>query len=72
MTAGGLLYAAVTAWSGLYISGGLGGITGAITSQGGGGRGANVLVLGGTGGVGSSAVQMLLAENARVCLSYSI
>lgn len=59
------MFASLTAWSGLYLTGGLGGIPGAITSQG-GGRGAKVLVLGGSGAVGSSAIQMLLAEKADV------
>lgn len=32
--AAGVLYAGLTAWSGLYISGHIGGILGALTSQG--------------------------------------
>lgn len=43
----------------------LGGICGAFTSTG-GGQGKRVLVLGGSGGVGSSAIQILKAENVTV------
>lgn len=32
--AAGVLYAGLTAWSGLYISGHVGGVLGALTSQG--------------------------------------
>lgn len=32
--AAGVLYAGLTAWSGLYISGHIGGVLGALTSQG--------------------------------------
>lgn len=32
--AAGVLYAGLTAWSGLYVSGHIGGVLGALTSQG--------------------------------------
>lgn len=70
MDAGGILYAGLTAWSGIFLSGMLGGICGALTS-GGGGQGKNVLVLGGSGGVGSSAIQILKAENSTVVATCS-
>lgn len=58
--AGAIPYAGLTAWSGLFLSGDLGGC---------GGRGAagkRVLILGSTGGVGTMAVQMCRAENCHV------
>lgn len=64
--AGCILYAGLTAWSGLFVSGLLGGVEGAFTSRGGGGSGKKVLVLGGSGGVGNFAIQILKAENANV------
>lgn len=64
--AAGILYAGLTAWSGLFISGQLGGLSAALTSQGGGGSGKKVCVLGGSGGVGNMAVQIAVAENAEV------
>lgn len=64
------MYAGLTAWSGLFISGGLGGICGALTSQG-GGAGKRICVLGAAGGVGSIAVQMAKAENVEVVASCS-
>uniref|UniRef100_A0A182QIS5 Enoyl reductase (ER) domain-containing protein n=1 Tax=Anopheles farauti TaxID=69004 RepID=A0A182QIS5_9DIPT len=60
-----ILYAGLTAWSGLYITGHLGDLLGAISPVG-GGAGKKVLVLGATGGVGTLAVQMLLAEGVEV------
>lgn len=68
--ASAVLYAGLTAWSGLYITGQLGGFMGAITSSG-GGKDKKVLVLGASGGVGSMAVQMLLAEDAHVTVTCS-
>lgn len=59
--------AGLTAWSGLFITGQLGGVLGALCSSGGrGGKGKKVLVLGGAGGVGTLAIQMLLAEGVEV------
>lgn len=49
----------------------LGGVCGAFTSAGGGGQGKRVLVLGGSGGVGSSAIQILKAENSTVITTCS-
>lgn len=63
--AAAILYAGLTAWSGLFLSGQLGGITGATTSHG-GGRGKRVCILGASGGVGSIAVQIAKAEDAEV------
>lgn len=68
--ASGVLYAGLTAWSGLYITGQLGGFMGAITSSG-GGKDKKVLVLGAAGGVGSIAIQILLAEGAHVVATCS-
>lgn len=63
--ASAVLYAGLTAWSGLYITGQLGGVLGALCSNG-GGQGKKVLVLGAAGGVGNLAVQMLQAEGVEV------
>lgn len=63
--ASAVLYAGLTAWSGLFISGQLGGILGALCSNG-GGQGKKVLVLGAVGGVGTLAIQMLQAEGVEV------
>lgn len=52
-----MLYAAVTAWSALKITGDL-----CLTSA----RDKNVLVLGGSGGVGSQSVQLLKSWGANV------
>lgn len=68
--AASLLYAGLTAWSGLYISGNLGGILGATTSAG-GGKGKTVLILGASGGVGSIAAQIVKAEHGRVIATCS-
>ncbi|KAJ6617599.1 Reticulon-4-interacting protein 1, mitochondrial [Pseudolycoriella hygida] len=65
LDAAAILYAGLTAWSGLFLSGQLGGLTGAMTSHG-GGRGKRVCILGATGGVGSIAVQIAKAEGAEV------
>lgn len=66
----GILYAGLTAWSGLFVTGAIGGPLGATTSAG-GGRGKRVLVLGGAGGVGALAIQMLVAERAAVSATCS-
>nr|XP_029714835.1 reticulon-4-interacting protein 1 homolog, mitochondrial [Aedes albopictus] len=63
--ASAVLYAGLTAWSGLYLTGQLGNLLGAISPVG-GGRGKKVLVLGAAGGVGTLVVQMLLAEGIDV------
>lgn len=63
--ASAVLYAGLTAWSGLFITGQLGGIFGALCSNG-GGHGKKVLVLGAAGGVGTLAIQMLQAEGVEV------
>ena len=63
--ASAVLYAGLTAWSGLFVSAHMGNVCGALT-QSGGGRGKRVLVLGASGGVGSMAIQILLAENCEV------
>lgn len=65
-----MLYAGLTAWSGLYITGGLGGPCGAVTA-GGGGAHKRVLVLGGSGGVGSLAIQMLKSQKVQVLATCS-
>lgn len=59
----------MTAWSGIYVSGNLGGPFGIAGS--GGGKHKNVLVLGASGGVGSIATQILLAEGANVTVTCS-
>uniref|UniRef100_A0A240PJX7 Uncharacterized protein n=1 Tax=Anopheles atroparvus TaxID=41427 RepID=A0A240PJX7_ANOAO len=63
--ASAVLYAGLTAWSGLYVTGHLGDLLGAISPVG-GGAGKKVLVLGAAGGVGTLVVQMLLAERVDV------
>lgn len=68
--AASVLYAGLTAWSGLYISGFLGGPCGATTAAGGGAN-KRVLVLGGSGGVGSLAIQILHAQGAQVLATCS-
>uniref|UniRef100_A0A336LU18 CSON009976 protein n=1 Tax=Culicoides sonorensis TaxID=179676 RepID=A0A336LU18_CULSO len=66
----GFLYAGMTAWSGIFVSGMLGGPL-AIATGTGGGKYKNVLVLGASGGVGSIATQILLAEQANVTATCS-
>ncbi|KAH8334463.1 hypothetical protein KR059_010442 [Drosophila kikkawai] len=68
--AASVLYAGLTAWSGLYITGGLGGPCGAVTADGGGAH-KRVLVLGGSGGVGSLAIQMLKSQKVQVLATCS-
>ncbi|XP_017116648.1 reticulon-4-interacting protein 1 homolog, mitochondrial [Drosophila elegans] len=68
--AASVLYAGLTAWSGLYITGGLGGPCGATTSSGGGAH-KRVLVLGGSGGVGSLAIQILKSQKVQVLATCS-
>lgn len=68
--AAGILYAGLTVWSALFVTGQLGGLSGALTSQG-GGRGKKICILGGSGGVGSIAVQIAKAENLHVTASCS-
>jgi NADPH:quinone reductase-like Zn-dependent oxidoreductase len=63
--ASAVLYAGLTAWSGLFVSGQLGNLCGALSS-GGGGKEKRVLVLGASGGVGSMAIQILLAEGCEI------
>ncbi|XP_030555041.1 reticulon-4-interacting protein 1 homolog, mitochondrial [Drosophila novamexicana] len=65
-----VLYAGLTAWSGLYLTGGLGGPCGATTSEGGGAN-KRVLVLGGSGSVGSLAIQILKSQRAQVLATCS-
>ncbi|KAH8324159.1 hypothetical protein KR074_000930 [Drosophila pseudoananassae] len=68
--AASVLYAGLTAWSGLYVTGGLGGPCGATTSSGGGAH-KRVLVLGGSGGVGTLAVQILKSQKVQVLATCS-
>ncbi|XP_054742470.1 reticulon-4-interacting protein 1 homolog, mitochondrial isoform X1 [Anastrepha obliqua] len=63
--AASVLYGGLTAWSGLYITGRLGGICGAVSSTGGGAN-KRVLVMGGSGSVGSLAIQILKSQKATV------
>ncbi|XP_016941069.3 reticulon-4-interacting protein 1 homolog, mitochondrial [Drosophila suzukii] len=68
--AASVLYAGLTAWSGLYITGGLGGPCGAATASGGGAH-KRVLVLGGSGGVGTLAIQILKSQKVQVLATCS-
>uniref|UniRef100_W8BMU8 Reticulon-4-interacting protein 1, mitochondrial n=1 Tax=Ceratitis capitata TaxID=7213 RepID=W8BMU8_CERCA len=68
--AASVLYAGLTAWSGLYITGRLGGLCGAISSSG-GGENKRVLVLGGAGSVGSIAIQLLKSQKVNVLATCS-
>lgn len=68
--AAAVLYAGLTAWSGLLITGQLGGLMGALCPHS-GNRGKKVLVLGGSGGVGSLAIQILIAEGCEVVTTCS-
>ena len=63
--AAAILYAGLTAWSGLFWAGQMVGSLGALTSRG-GGRGKRVCILGATGGVGSIAVQIVKAECGEI------
>lgn len=60
-----VLYAGLTAWAGLYVTANLGGICGTLSADG-GGTNKRVLVLGGSGSVGSLAIQMLKAQDCQV------
>lgn len=68
--AASILYAGLTVWNGLFITGQLGGKIGATTSTG-GGKGKRVCVLGASGSVGNTAVQILLAEECEVVATCS-
>ncbi|XP_037816480.1 UV radiation resistance-associated gene protein-like [Lucilia sericata] len=68
--AASVLYAGLTAWSGLYVTANIGGICGALTADGGGGQ-KRILVLGGSGSVGSLAIQMLKAQGTQVVATCS-
>ncbi|XP_017075120.2 reticulon-4-interacting protein 1 homolog, mitochondrial [Drosophila eugracilis] len=68
--AASVLYAGLTAWSGLYVTGGLGGPCGATTAAGGGAH-KRVLVLGGSGGVGTLAIQILKSQKVQVLATCS-
>lgn len=65
--AAGILYAGLTAYSGIFMTAQLNGLTGimsdAVQENG---RGKKILVLGGSGGVGHLAIQILVAEGAEV------
>lgn len=70
--AASVLYAGLTAYSGIFLSGQLNGLKGLICdSVSSSGTGKKVLVLGGSGGVGNIAVQILLAEGAEVLTTCS-
>lgn len=60
-----MLYAGLTAWSGLFVSGQLGGLSGATTSFG-GGQGKRICILGASGGVGNIAVQISKTEGCEI------
>lgn len=62
--AGVVPYAGLTAWSGLFLSGNLGGC--GIGNQNSKAAGKKVLILGASGGVGTMAVQICRAENCHV------
>uniref|UniRef100_A0A1I8MI92 Enoyl reductase (ER) domain-containing protein n=1 Tax=Musca domestica TaxID=7370 RepID=A0A1I8MI92_MUSDO len=64
--AASVLYAGLTAWSGLYVTANLGGICGSLTCSGANCNNKRILVLGGSGSVGSLAIQMLKAQGAQV------
>lgn len=56
-----ILYAGLTAWSALWITGGLSYKTSMVTR-----RNRHVLIIGGSGGVGTLAIQLLKAWNMHV------
>lgn len=64
------MYTGLTAWSGLFFTGQLGGACGAISPQG-GGNGKKICVLGASGGVGGIATQIGKAENVEVIATCS-
>ncbi|KAM7352317.1 reticulon-4-interacting protein 1, mitochondrial [Cochliomyia hominivorax] len=68
--AASVLYAGLTAWSGLYVTANIGGICGALTSDGGGSK-KRILILGGSGSVGSLAIQILKAQGTQVLATCS-
>ncbi|XP_014095757.2 reticulon-4-interacting protein 1, mitochondrial isoform X1 [Bactrocera oleae] len=68
--AASVLYSGLTAWSGLYVTGRLGSICGAISSTG-GGENRRILVMGGSGSVGSLAIQLLKSQKATVIATCS-
>jgi reticulon-4-interacting protein 1, mitochondrial len=61
LDASSVLYAALTAWSGIFVTGQLTGVCGHKSY-----KNKKALVLGAAGGVGSMALQMLVAEGAHV------
>lgn len=70
--AAAILYAGLTAYSGIFLSAQLNGLSGMLCSSvQGNGVGKKVLVLGGAGGVGHIAIQMLQAEGAEVLTTCS-
>ncbi|GAB0091810.1 Reticulon-4-interacting protein 1 [Sergentomyia squamirostris] len=64
--ASGVLYAGLTAWSGLFLSGDLGNVCNMLRSGGRSEKKKRVLILGASGGVGSMAVQIARYEKAQV------
>ncbi|KAG5675742.1 hypothetical protein PVAND_005620 [Polypedilum vanderplanki] len=68
--AAAILYAGLTAYSGIFLSAQLNGLL-STTKQGQTAVGKKVLVLGGSGGVGHIAIQILLAEGADVITTCS-
>ncbi|XP_065355927.1 reticulon-4-interacting protein 1 homolog, mitochondrial [Calliphora vicina] len=68
--AASVLYAGLTAWSGLYVTANIGGVCGALSADGGGAQ-KRILVLGGSGSVGSLAIQMLKAQGTQVLATCS-
>ncbi|XP_055297424.1 reticulon-4-interacting protein 1, mitochondrial-like [Sitodiplosis mosellana] len=68
--ASGIMFAGLTAWSSLYLSGLAGGLRGALTSRG-GGKGLSVCILGASGGVGTLAVQIAKAEQMNISATCS-
>ncbi|XP_059617643.1 reticulon-4-interacting protein 1 homolog, mitochondrial [Phlebotomus argentipes] len=61
----GILYSGLTAWSGLFLSGGLGNLCASLQRTTSSNR-KRVLILGGSGGVGTMAVQIAKSENVHV------